>query len=717
MANVFKPGKFYINPKDGNVFEINSSGTGYRVAKSGENIQALEFIPFIPISQTVSGSPRISAEDFNGFIREGLIIPYTPPPSSSSTATTYTTGPIALQVIPFGGNAPSQTPSPSQTPPQAPAPSTLLEPSTNPFLRIDDDSDSYVLGLTNEDLKIVSDTIQEQLNSDDPAIRAQGQAARELLRQAIKTDKERFGKCVKLQTNKGGGIIWDESPECAKYVNSVEYQTIKSLVEVPEIDLTDTCGTSTVAKIDTALLNFFNTLKEIQKYGEVYVLPAINKLQSITSLVRNTAEIIGAVLRTLVQRLRNWIIEKIRRGLNDLKDIIFPKLASLVKDTVVEQVIQGLICAFDEIINGLIDFVIDFLMALVNQIINPVFCAAEQFINAMINSLAKQIDEKLGPILDQISDVLGQGAKIVGSVLQGIDYILGFESFLCAKPNCEQIKKFRLGPDGNGPSQTQIDNWNNTLNKVPSESDIVAGADSLIGGLLGDASSVDAGPLDCNTDPYRCGPPKVVLFGGGGIGAAADAIVDTVGQVVGVNLKFGGSGYDSPPFVVFEDSCNRGRGASAYAEIENGQVTSIILVNSGGGYLNQPDGTDEFGTPEEPLVPQEQNVRDYIGCLRDFQVLNTGYGYSVNDSITLDPDIPNLQASVSITEQGQIVSITPLNLPCNITEIPTVRINSNTGAGAVIRPVIKFTAIEDFEPEKEGFDPQKLVRVIDCVSR
>ena len=52
--------------------------------------------------------------------------------------------------------------------------------------------------------------------------------------------------------------------------------------------LPDPCAKTELNKINIALHNFFNELKRIKGYGELYVNGTINKLQNITSLIRNT---------------------------------------------------------------------------------------------------------------------------------------------------------------------------------------------------------------------------------------------------------------------------------------------------------------------------------------------------------------------------------------------------------------------------------------------
>lgn len=550
-------------------------------------------------------------------------------------------------------------------------------------------------------------------------------------------------------------------PGSKTFANTSRFAEIQALQE-EVISLPDTCGKGTLGQIDTALLNFFTVLKSIKKYTEVYVLGTINKINNITSLISQTADIIGSILKILIQRLRNWLLEKIRSLIEQAIEYILPSIATIFKDLVIDQVVDQIICAFDKIIEGLTNFVVDFLFAFVQEIVNPVFCAVEGFTNSMINSLAAMIDEQIQPILDQIQDVLGGVVTFVGSVFEAIDYILGFEAFLCQQPNCPEIKSFKQGPWG-GPSDTAEDDFNKFL-EVPTSGDIVSGADQALADFFGPDSSTYAGSLNCNTDPYACGLPEVSLFGGGGSGAAGLAIVNSIGEVVGVDLLYPGTNYTSPPFVTFSDSCNDGNYASAHSVInDNGEVTEIIIDNPGGGYSNGDTGQDEFGnnitpsptptpgptpTPTPPPAPTPTptptptpgptpgptptpttEVREYVGCLTQLQIISTGVGYTVNDEIVVFPEIPNLEANVKLNPQGQIISIDITNVPCDITETPKVIINSQTGSGAIIKPILKFTkvkttsvsntveTIENQTVRNFDFDPQKVIRVIDCISR
>lgn len=510
-----------------------------------------------------------------------------------------------------------------------------------------------------------------------------------------------------------------DTPDSQQFNKSIQYKSFAQLMSL-ELDLPDPCGKSTLSKIDTALLNFFTALKGIKQYGELYLNGTINKISSVTNLIRNTASIIGGVLKILVQRIRNFILNQIRKLISAVIDKILVNLAKVLKDVLIQEIVQAIMCKFDDIIKGLSNLVSDFLFALIGKVVNTGFCAVEQFTNALINNLAATIDIAIGPLLDSINDLLSGVGKVAGSVFQAIDYILGFESFLCAQPNCPDVKKFKASPWA-GPSNTQIDAFNNF--KIPDGDGIIGQVDTWVGGFsifgskIGDnQQELPSSVLVCDTGAFRCGPPTVEFFGGGGAGAVGSAVVNSIGQVIGVNLFYPGTGYTTPPYVTFQDNCGNGNYASAYTEINDaGEVTRVVMVNNGNGYLNSPNGLDEFGT-SQPTTPEETSVKTFVSCIEDFKIISTGIGYSVNDTVTITPDAPGLEVKITMTEEGQIIGMTIISPSCGLTEVPKVTINSATGAGAEIQPILKFYTLDEYnELQDNNYKSQKLVQVIDCV--
>jgi len=581
------------------------------------------------------------------------------------------------------------------------------------------------------------------------------------------------------------------TPNCATIQGTVAYGKILDDLLKP-VDLPDPCGKSDLSKINSALLKFFNDLKAIRKFGETYVNGAFNEIYRITNLVRNTASIIGSVLKGIMQNLRNWLLDKIRKGIQLIIDNLFPTLAKQFKNTIIGQIVDNILCAFKDIIKNLGSLVGDFLFELIGKIVNVPLCAVQQFTNGLINNVVAKVDEALGPVLDSINDLLGGIGKIVGSVFEALDFILGFEAYLCQKPNCPEIKSTVLGPWANSPNKPFGDGFDNFIDNAEkdfSEEGIQKYVDglSIFGGKLGDLADAPESSFPCDTNPLKCGPPSIEIFGGGGIGAVGKAVINDLGQIYGVNIENGGSGYSKPPFVSIIDPCDNGRGASGYAVIDykTGQVVDIPIITHGYGYPNRPTGRDEFGNLIDPTSPgagtpgggtpgggtpggetpgggtpgsgtpgsgtpggggaitgpdrgviigSDRGVNDYIVCLEGFDIISTGIGYSQLDRMIITPDLPNLEASVRMTEAGQIISITLTERVCGLTDIPTITIESPTGEGAKIRP--KFSFIKITDDIDEELPPQTIlpidrttasdesiadlaqrnvVRVIDCV--
>ena len=526
--------------------------------------------------------------------------------------------------------------------------------------------------------------------------------------------------------------------------------------------LPDPCGKTTLGKISIALDNFFTTLKGIKKYSDTYITPTINAISNITTLISQTSEIIAAVLKILINRLRDFLLDQIRKGIELLIDQLLPTIAKAIKNTIIQTVVDNLFCAFKDIVKNLVNLVGDFLFELVGKIVNAPFCAAEQFANALVNNVAAIVDDAIAPILGKINDLLGGVTKIIGNVFQALDYILGFEAFLCAAPNCPEIKEFQASAWA-GPNQSQIDSFDKFIAPISniSAGGIIGEVDDYIsdleifGSRVGDAEEIPSNITQCNTDAFRCGPPKVEIFGGGGAGAIGRAIVDDVGKTIGVDLISGGSGYTRPPFVSFVDSCGE-TFTTGYAVIgkpdpdpdpdtggtgtggtgtggPGGEVTEIIITSS---TASPPDdGRTEF----DDLGDGDGGDRgsDYIVCLEGFRIKNTGIGYTENDSITITPNISNLVAGVKMTEFGQIFDIEIAEPICGLTGLPEIEIESLTGVGADIEPILSFTRIEEFDRETDNVNilnipvetlrgrtvftegeirRKNVIRVVDCVS-
>ena len=200
----------------------------------------------------------------------------------------------------------------------------------------------------------------------------------------------------------------------------------------------------------------------------------------------------------------------------------------------------------------------------------------------------------------------------------------------------------------------------------------------------------------CVTRPQPCGPPTLRFYGGRGVGAEANPVIDRKGQIIALDLVSSGVGYSSPPRVKVTDPCKNGTGASFEVEIKNGQVEQVIPKDTGFGYL-----------PPQPASP----TYPALVKLKEVRVANRGFNYECGkDKLTITPNNGTV-LSYTCTPFGQIQSVKVEN-GGNFTELPKITIPSSTGLNARFTPV--FEIIRDpLTPEVAR--PEDIVQVFDLV--
>ena len=189
----------------------------------------------------------------------------------------------------------------------------------------------------------------------------------------------------------------------------------------------------------------------------------------------------------------------------------------------------------------------------------------------------------------------------------------------------------------------------------------------------------------CDVTPRKCGPPVVNIYGGGGIGAIANPIIDPNGVLIAVDLVSGGFGYTSAPRVAIIDECDLGSGAVVNAEIDDGgSVSNIIIFDGGTGYVPgtiSVDATPQIN-PSDPDYPVVLQLDDVI-------VEKPGINYNCSeDNIVITPS-NGTELAYTCDPFGRINGVT-VKTGGYFTEIPTIGIESNTGVNAKFIPTFKI---------------------------
>ena len=98
--------------------------------------------------------------------------------------------------------------------------------------------------------------------------------------------------------------------DCKTFINSESYAYFqKAIVNKHTID---PCGKNTLGTINVALQTIFQDLKDIQKFNDEFINPTLNAVSGIQESLSNATELIAGVVKILIQRARNFILQIIK---------------------------------------------------------------------------------------------------------------------------------------------------------------------------------------------------------------------------------------------------------------------------------------------------------------------------------------------------------------------------------------------------------------------
>jgi len=522
---------------------------------------------------------------------------------------------------------------------------------------------------------------------------------------------------------------------------------------------------SAMGDVAKTMQSFIDVIKGLEETKAGYVDPILNRVVNIDNIIGQVSDRISGNMSNLIRISRSELFKEIDEGVGEVLTFLSPD--NLIKKLELKKQKDIAYCLMENVINGLRDVIGGFLKGMIGKIINFPLCAAEQFLGGLISKITDSIQGALGPVLSSIGSLAGiantnfnsimnkatgalqAGLKLlecegsscdpqpfdwaanvgpdpkkvldikraldVSGLLKGIDN--GIEGFLeDTFPFIKDAKERATSLTG---SQAQLAGVTRTIQGTL---ETVGSANKVVGGVT---ASLAGG---CNTSAFECGPPSIEIFGGGGIGAVAKAVVNSVGEVVGAKMDDLGLGFDDVPYVSIVDRCNNGRGATGTAVVKEGKVTNIIITNPGSGYLGggsvtvdtlTPIGVDNDGEVIQEVVQDEvtrpggvssSGTADgdrVIGQVDGIQIINTGFDYEEGDTIVTS----NGGVLTPIIENGRILGASGI-VDIGLDKIPTLRIKSKTGYGAFIRPITTFTEIKQYE--KPVLPDAQVITVIDC---
>ena len=457
--------------------------------------------------------------------------------------------------------------------------------------------------------------------------------------------------------------------------------------------------------ISKTLQKFFDKVNELDQFSDGWIDPVLNKIVDMDELIDDASQEISQAMSGIIRGARFKMFEEINEAVDDVVDFLTPDF--LEKSIETKKKKDEIFCAIENILNGLKNVVGDFLKGLIGNILNAPLCAAEQFLSGLMSKLTMDIQNMIAPLLSGLSKFTGKAMPDFKNMMTKAMEMTAaaLALFECEDQKCDADPADFL--TNIGPDKKKKMDKKGLLSKFTqlSGSKLVGGISNLPGlafpnSVIGDTVGSFSGgsPLEglvggCNVSSKQCGPPRIEIFGGGGFGAVADAVINETGKIIGVNMKDMGFGYTEAPYVTMIDDCNNGKGATGMACMDGDMVMNICILDPGGGYLSEG-------------VSDSEGV-DVIGEIVDVTIISTGAGYEDGDLVVSESG----QALTPIIEDGRIVGVKG-KIDQGLTDIPKLTVQTNTGFGAKLLPVTRFVKREEYTdpvvPEAE------LVTVISC---
>ena len=488
------------------------------------------------------------------------------------------------------------------------------------------------------------------------------------------------------------------------------------------IDNPTACEDNEISKISNAIKDFTRKLETFQQLNESssYVDPIYGGIIDIKSELRLTSLKIHNSTTKLVRRARSWLIQDTLDKLNLTLEEKTPKTLQAPVGQATKSLTDVIFCNIEKIQEQLKDYLSKSLENMIGQVLDVPVCGVENFLGDMFGQINNIIDTTMGDLFGQLNNIQGGGIALPSETFsKAIKFANIITNVLdCDRLNCPEPQSFNAK---NGVSKSVEDTFDNIIDKVGLDR-LTSFADDL-------DKAIPAAPdaPNCQTNVLKCGPPRVDFIGSSGEGASGNAIINAVGQIIGVAINGPGFGFKEPPLLSFFDSCDKGSGAGGYARLnEDGSIADVVITDPGSGFLPNTTETDLDGNVKELIPDPNANYdgeQSYVTSLDDVVVENTGFGYDDNDTASVSGgSVASAGDSVGQAEvelkiqDGLIVGVNVVNGGFGFTKLPEITINSDTGAGAKLLPVLKFTKVDDAS-QLAQITQDAVVTVISCIEK
>ena len=389
----------------------------------------------------------------------------------------------------------------------------------------------------------------------------------------------------KVRQRAGKHRFFSESPWTGGFSAGEAVKTIAQKQKEASTNITidnfTSCEDNEISKISNAIKDFTRKLETLQQLNEqsTYVDPIYGGLIDIKEEIKFTANRVHSSTTKLVRRARSWLIQDTMDKLNaTLKDKT-PKTLQAPAGQATKTLTDVIFCNIEKIQDALLDYLSKSLENMIGQVLDVPVCGIENFLSDMFGQINNIIDTTMGDLFGQLNNIQGGGIALPSETFsKAIKFANIITNVLdCDALNCPPATSYS---SKNGVSKSIEDSFDSIIDKLGLDR-LTSFADDL-------DKAIPAKPSrpDCSTNVLKCGPPRVDFIGSSGQGATGSAVVNALGNVIGVAINGTGFGFKEPPLLSFFDSCDNGYGAGGYPVM--GPVSKIsegsgVFVGGAGG--------------------------------------------------------------------------------------------------------------------------------------
>ena len=397
------------------------------------------------------------------------------------------------------------------------------------------------------------------------------------------------------------------------------------------VDSFSPCEDNEISKISSTIKSFTRKLQTLQELNEgaTYIDPVFGGTVDLQQEIKQTTNRVHDSMTKLVRRGRSWLVQDTLDKLSSTLKDKTPKTLQAPVGQATKSLSDVIFCNLEKIQEGLKDYLSKSFENMIGQVLDVPACGIENFLGDMFGQIDNAIDSGLGSMFEQLNNINGGGLAVPSDAFKkGIRFaniitnVLDCDSLNCPEPTAFSAK--------NGVAKAVEDSFEGILaNSGLSQLNNLAEDIENIG------NAIPASPTrpDCNTNVLECGPPRVDFIGGGGQGASGSAIVNALGNVIGVAINGTGFGFKEPPLLSFFDSCDKGYGAGGHPVM--GNVSKIedptnVGINQIGGVVVTSNGltVNAGGVGGIPVSPalSINNLPIVAGGLGGIPVTAGGFG-------------------------------------------------------------------------------------------